>query len=134
MSMGYWHVCVLQLTPFYAAGQILGHFRDRFIEDVDPNAIVDQLKCQNILSNDDARWIRTHVDQNVILHGCLRQKCTKEALMTVCEVFIAVRGNPKMRALGADMKNMLEGKCCQWLFFCDCCQYVDSSVTKCSYL
>ena len=46
--------------------------------------------------------------------------------MTVCEVIIDEGGNPRMRALGADMKRMLEGKCC----VCSCI-HVRTSVCIC---
>ena len=47
--------------------------------------------------------------------------------MTVCEVIIGVRGNPLMRALGADMKRMLEGKCC----VCSCILYMNVRLYVC---
>ena len=95
--------------------QVLDYFRNRFIRDVDANDIVFELKRKNIIAHGDGGEIsQTHDrnQQNQILRDRLRRKCTKEALMTVCEVIIAVRGHPRMRALGAEMKRMLEGKCC----------------------
>ena len=47
--------------------------------------------------------------QNQTLHDCLRGRCTKEALMAVCEVIIAVQINPRMKDLGEIMRKMLEG-------------------------
>ena len=38
--------------------------------------------------------------------------CTKEALMAVCDKVILVPGNSRMRTLGEDVKNMVEGTCC----------------------
>ena len=63
----------------------------------------------------DLQHIKMNLDttrQNQILHECLLRKCTEEALRRVCEIIIAVRGNPRMKALGRDMKSMLDSKCC----------------------
>ena len=50
--------------------------------------------------------------QNEILHDCLQRRCTKEALMEVCDIIVAVWGHPKMRELGEAMKKRLHtGKC-----------------------
>ena len=106
-----------------AAEQVLDHFRARFIKDVDANAIVLELKHKNIIADGDEREVSQKHDktqQNQILQDRLRQKCTNKALMTVCEVLTDVRGNPKMSALGADMKSMLEGKCCVCVTCCVC--------------
>ena len=54
-----------------------------------------------ILKNEDLRL------QNQKLHSCLMNKCTKEALNTVCGVIMEVKGNPKMKAVGKDMKRSL---------------------------
>ena len=51
-------------------------------------------------------------EQNQILHFCLKEKCTTEALKIVCDVFTKVKGNPKMRALGEDMRQKLETGVC----------------------
>ena len=48
------------------------------------------------------------IEQNEILHLCLKKKCTNDALKTVCDVMIGVVGNPKMAALGTDMQKRLE--------------------------
>ena len=61
------------------------------------------------------------MQQNQILYNRLRGRCTKQALMAVCEVIIAVENNAQMKVLGEDMKRMLEGKCC----VCSCvCTYI----------
>ena len=50
--------------------------------------------------------------QNEILHDWLQRTCTKEALMDVCDMIVAVRGHPNMRELGEAMKRRLHtGKC-----------------------
>ena len=101
--------------------QVLDHFRKQFIRDVDASAIVLELEHKNIIAHGDEREISQRLDrtqQNQMLHGRLRHTCTKEALMTVCEVIIAVRGNPRMKELGEDMKRMLESKCCVFIYVC----------------
>ena len=93
--------------------RVLHHLREQFIHDVDANAIVLELKHKSIIAEGDVSEISQkhgRTQQNQILHDRLKQKCTKEALMTVCEVIIAVQGNPRMKKLGEDMKGMLEGK------------------------
>ena len=102
-------------SPFYAAEQVLDHFQDQFIRDVDASAIVTELEQNTIILYNDRMMITsstTQNEQNQILYDCLRRRCTKEALMAVCEVIIAVRSNPQMKDLGEDMKKMLERKCC----------------------
>ena len=50
--------------------------------------------------------------RNEILHDWLQRTSTKEALMEVCDIIVAVRGHPKMQNLGEDMKCRLHtGKC-----------------------
>ena len=50
--------------------------------------------------------------QNEILHDWLQRTCTKEALMDVCDMIVAVRGHPNMRELSEAMKRRLHtGKC-----------------------
>ena len=117
-----WLVCTSQLVPFCAAQQVLGHFRGKFIDTVDADAIVFELVHQGIISNGDSKSIMRNTDgpqQNQYLHACLLQKCDEEALMSVCEIIIAVRGNPRMKGLGKEMKSMLGGKWC-WLYVCTC--------------
>ena len=101
--------------PFRAAKQVLGHFRDQFIADVDANTVVWELLYKNIIPRGVQKRIsRTDEpkQQNQILHDCLQRMCTKEALMEVCGIIVAVRGNPKMRELGEAMKRrLLTGKC-----------------------
>ena len=104
--------------------QVLDHFRGQFIRDVDASAIVLELERETIISSSDRTMITSspnRIQQNKILYNCLRRRCTKEALMAVCEVIIAVQSNPRMKVLGEDMKRMVEGKCC----VCSCvCAYI----------
>ena len=110
--------------------QVLRHFRDRFIEEMDAIAIVFELEHKEIISDSDLMMISnspSRIVQNQILHAHLMKTCTVEALMSVCDTSIAVPGNPKMNALGRAMKNMLEGKCC----VCSCV-HVRTCVTWCA--
>ena len=99
--------------PFYSglAEQVLDHFRDRFIAEMDANAIVLELEHRGIISNGDQTEVRQETNptqKNQLLHACLKKKCTLEALMVVCDVITEVKGNPKLKSLGEDMKTELE--------------------------
>lgn len=111
-------VCVSQLSPFCAAVQVLCHFRDRFISEVDANAIVFDLEHEGIIPNGvlTAVSAKDATLQNQILHAHLVTTSTRDSLMTVCDKIIGVSGNPKMRALGKDMKSMLESKSRVYIF------------------
>ena len=76
---------------------------------MDANAIVHEFVHKGIIGNHDLTIITRQ--QNQILHVCLLHTCDEKALMKVCEIVVE-RGNPPMKALGEDMKSMLEGKCC----------------------
>ena len=87
---------------------------------MDANAIAHELVHQSIIANGDLTTIMRTPDarqQNEILHACLLKTCDEEALMKVCEIIVG-RGYPTMRALGKDMKSMLQGKCCVCVFIC----------------
>ena len=106
---------MVYIFPVSVAEQVLGDFRTRFIDTVDADAIVFELKNKGIIDGGDLTTItRTpgSTQKNSILHDCLLQKCDEEALMVVCEVMIAAKGNPKMKRLGNDMKSALKGKLC----------------------
>ena len=115
---------VYSSSLFFAAEQVLDHFRDQFIRDVDASAIVTELEENTIISYSDRMMITrspNRIQQNQILYNCLRRRCSKEALMAVCEVIIPVQCNPRMKDLGEGMKKMLERKCC----VCSCvCMFV----------
>ena len=103
------------LSPFCAVNQVLGHFRDRFIREADTSAIVFELESKGIIPNGVLTAVNEKRDatvQNQILYAHLEKTSTKDSLITVCEVIIAVPGNPKMRALGEDMKSKLPCKLC----------------------
>ena len=86
---------------------------------MDAHAIVHDLKLQDIIGDGDLTTITRNPDprqQNQMLHVCLLKKCTEDALRKMCGIIIAVQGNPRMKALGEEMKSMLEGKCCVQVF------------------
>ena len=97
-----------------AAEEVLDHFRDRFIKDTASSAIMYELKYRDVIASGDVAMIERNADvslMNQYLHECLKRKCTKEALMEVCNVMSAVRGNPKMNALGEDIRCCVKGIC-----------------------
>ena len=90
---------------------MLDHFRDRFIDEMDAEKIVWDLLEADIIDKGDQRTITEAKDptqQNKILHRCLKEKCTLDALRSVCVTIKAVKGNPKMTALGDKMMSRLE--------------------------
>ena len=100
--------------PFHAAA-VLDHFWKQFSDEMDANAIVGELVHEHIIPESiEVEILRASSPkrQNEILHVGLKTSCTKEALMKACDIIIAVEGNSRMAALGADMKRCLEtGKC-----------------------
>ena len=75
------------------------------------NAIVFELEHHGIITNGDQRAIKQEMDaiqQNQHLHACLKKTCTVNALMVVCDIITMVKGNPKMKSLGEDIKTELE--------------------------
>lgn len=107
--------CVSLPSPFHAVEQILDPLRDRFIHEVDASFISYDLLHNGIISEGDLRTIQRHDDpsqQNRYLHSILLRKCTSASLMAFCDVLIAVKGAPKMKNLGMDMKTMLDGGRC----------------------
>ena len=78
---------------------------------MDAEAVVGDLLHNNIIDEGDKRDITSTKNprrQNQELHLSLRRKCTLDALMTVCDIMTAVRGNPNMLALGEAIKRRLE--------------------------
>ena len=87
---------------------------------MDASAIVHELVHQSIIANGDLTTIMRTPDarqQNEILHACLLKTCDEEALMKVCEIIVG-RGYPTMRALGKDMKSMLQVSVVFCVFVC----------------
>ena len=101
--------------PFQAAKQVLSDFLDLFIADIDANTVIMELLYKGIIPCGVQEGIsRTgeSKQRNDIVHDCLHRTCTKEALMEVCDIIVAVKGHPKMRQLGKAMKKRLHtGKC-----------------------
>ena len=103
------------MFSFHEAEQVLDEFRDQFIAGADAGPIIMELLHRDIINRGDMKTITRTADpteQNQILHFCLKEKCTTEALKIVCDVFTKVKGNPKMRALGEDMRQKLETGVC----------------------
>ena len=114
---------VSQLFSFCAADDVLDNFRDLFIAHMDANTIVYGLEHANIIADGDLKRIERNPDatqQNEILHRCLKRSCDKKALVEVCGMMIAVRGNRKMNSLGNDMKCQLEKGICVCMHVCMC--------------
>ena len=109
MNLGCW-LCALQLSIFCAVDQVLDDFRDRFIKEMDANAIIFELEQLKIITEGKMNTIRDTKEpkeKNATLHLLLKKTSTKDSMMTVCKVIIAVEGNPKMQKLGEDMMKML---------------------------
>ena len=103
--------CVLLLFPFLAVGDVLGHYRDRFIAEMDASTVVWELADKGIIDSGDLAQITMTFNatvQNQILHACLKRKCTRDAFHTACNIIINVPGNPAMNALGRDMQKKLQ--------------------------
>ena len=116
-------VSKLKGNPLSSAEEVLDQFRGQFIKEMDAEAVVGDLLYNNIIDEGDERDIttaRNPTRQNEKLHLCLRRKCTLDALMTVCDIMGAVRGNPKMLALGEVMKRRLETGTCVCVRACVC--------------
>ena len=80
---------------------------------MDANAIVHDLKYDGIIDGGDLTNITKTPggrEQNAILHDCLLQKCTEEALMKVFKIIVD-RDHPRMKELGEQMKSKLDGVC-----------------------
>ena len=82
---------------------------------MDTKAVLYELKCQSIISDgvmSEVKAATSPKEQNEILHGHLLKTSTTKSLITTCDIISQVEGNPRMRALGEQMKNELEiGKC-----------------------
>ena len=116
MCCSHWLVCVLQVFSCHAAEEVLDHFRDRFIADMDAKTVVFELLNEGVIDEGIKSIILREGGtklQNKILHDCLKKRCTDDALRAVCDVIIGVSGNPRMRALGVDIKKrLMAGKWC----------------------
>ena len=78
---------------------------------MDAETVIMEFHHKDIIDRGDLRTISRNPNprqQNEYLHLCLKDKCTEGAFKTVCDVISSVQGNPKMKALGEDMKRRLE--------------------------
>ena len=91
-------------------------FLQRFIADVDANAIVYDLEDRGIISDRDLKKVTrtpSRVEQNQLLHRCLKRKATKDTLLQVCDIMIGCRDSPRMNQVGKEIWSALEtGRCC----------------------
>ena len=82
---------------------------------MDSNAVVLDLLHHDIINRGDQRTITRIEDpteQNKFLHLYLKEKCTEDSFHHVCDIISGVKGNPRMSALGTDMKRRLAtGNC-----------------------
>ena len=105
----------------YTVEEALKEYRDRFITDIDANAVVNKFLYKGIIPEGVQRNI-SRIDcpkqQNEILHECLLRTCTSEALMTACGIIASVQGNPKMSTLGKDIQRRLESGVCVCAHVC----------------
>ncbi len=105
---------------FIVAGQVLDHFRDRFIAEMNAKSVIMDLLNKNIISRGVEVTIsqtNSPREQNAYLHDCLTQTCTDDALKSACQIISAVKGNPKMVDFGRDMLRHLDsGKCCNHVY------------------
>ena len=88
---------------------------------MDAKAVYMELANKGIIDGGDQEQISATygpVQSNQKLHFCLKTKCTKDALKTVCDVMIGVKGNPKMTALGEDIKRTLDKSVCVCVHVC----------------
>ena len=113
---------IVQVFSCHAAEQVLDYYRDQFIADMDAKTVVMELLNKDVIDggvrNRILREDSTKL-QNEILHDCLKKRCTDDALRAVCGVIIGVTGNPRMRALGEDIKRRLvAGKRCVCVCAC----------------
>ena len=101
------NICECMMLLFHAVEHLLDHYWDRFRKEVDANAIVFELEYRDIISDGDRITISTTQGmtlQNEHLLSYLKKSCDKEALMEVCDVIVAVKGNRRMKALGKEMQ------------------------------
>ena len=101
---------------------------------MDANAILSKLLETNFISNDHQTKISqmtTRTEQNKILLSHFMETCETEDLMEICDIITAVKGNRKLKRLGASMKDMLEkGQYCTcWCVQVKLCMLAHASYT-----
>ena len=100
--------------------------------------VLDLLEA-NIIDKGDQRTITETKDttqQNKILHRCLKEKCTVNALRSVCAIIISIKGNPKMVDLGSAMRKRLDtGMCaCMWCACERACVHAWVQLSVCDFV
>ena len=95
---------------FCAVEEILDSVEERFLKEMDAATIAFSLESKKIIDDGDRKAIRgAHgkKGQNETLFAILKEKCTMETLLVVCDVIINVQGNPKMVAFGKYLRSQL---------------------------
>ena len=112
--------------PFHAAKEaieVLVQFREQFISDMNAVAVVYDLLDKGTINEGTLNKVTKEdnpEEQNKILYLNLKKTCTNKDLMDVCDMIIAVKGNPRMTALGEDMKRALQTSVCDVYSACIC--------------
>ncbi len=81
---------------------------------IDAEAIVLELQHKDVISDSVQREVctsRNQREKNALLFAHLKQTSTKESMIALCETIIDVKGNPRMKAFGEQMLQMLKGQC-----------------------
>ena len=95
--------------------------------EMEAEKVTEKLLHNDIIDRGDQRTITRAENptlQNEILHRCLKEKCTLDALRSVCATIKAVKGNPKMAALGDKMMRRLETGVCVCVWNATVCVFV----------
>ena len=103
------------IFSFHAAELVLNEYRNRFVSEMDTNAVFRDFFHHGIISDGDQESIAKadgRMERNRILHACLLRTCTNDALLRACGMIVSVQGNPKMSGLGEDMRRRLESGVC----------------------
>lgn len=82
---------------------------------IDARAIVHDLQHRDIISDTVREKLcksDNQFDANALLFDHLKATSTKESMIELCEtIIIPVQGNPRMKAFGKQMLQMLKGQC-----------------------
>lgn len=95
-------------------------------------AIVLELQHQGIISSGDQITVSQNKDatlQNQLLHACLKKTCNAKALTDVCDVITKVKGNPKMKSFGEDMKTEWD----KGVYACACDEFMNVYMYVCLF-
>lgn len=110
----------IMALSFIVAGLVLDLFRDQFITEMNAKSVVMNFVHNQIIPREVEVTIsqtNSPEEQNASLHYWLKQTCTVDALISACQIISAVKGNPRMIALGRDMLKYLQsGKCCNHVY------------------